>query len=335
MVPRSVVLPHLRVSSTSKALRSSYVCRRLVSTQQKPVETSQRPAKSSWLTRKVESSPVAKTAFLGLAKVLGYGSPKQVAGMRAFSMYEQLCAVKPDEDREFWQNACYLPPTFQSWFTITNLHLWLLTVRLRALPAPHGKHYHQALVDHFFLDVEDRIRAVLQPPSTPAAPYTTPSSFYANPTPKKPSRAPDRIVTRQLKIFKEQWAGMGISFDLGLVRGDAEFAAAVWRNLLGARGASGIDYAGEVPFRRAVNLVGGAVVNVEKVDWEAEARRDDASGVSDFPPSEVDRYLTYPELMRDVVGYCRRELKRLESVSDEDIMSGDWTKMKFGRVREV
>ena len=24
-------------------------------------------------------------------------------------------------------SECHLPPTFQSWFTITNLHVWLLT----------------------------------------------------------------------------------------------------------------------------------------------------------------------------------------------------------------
>jgi cytochrome b pre-mRNA-processing protein 3 len=234
--------------------------------------------------------------------------------------------------------ACYLPPTFQSWFTVTNVHIWLLTTRLRALPAEHGRHYHQALIDHFFIDIEDRIRTVLQPPPTPTKPYTFASAFYVNPNApapnKKRSRAPDRIVTRQMKIFKEQWSGMGIAFDLGLVRGDAELAGAVWRNLLGARGAAGIDYAGEAAFRRAVNLVGGEVVDVAKVDWEREARKDDASGVHDFPPSEVDKYLTYPEVMRDVVAYCRRELKRLEGVSDEDIMSGDFRKLRFGRVRE-
>ena len=50
---------------------------------------------------------------------------------------------------------------------MTNLHVWMLTVRLRALPGPHGKHYIQALIDHFFYDVEDRIRAVLQPTVRP------------------------------------------------------------------------------------------------------------------------------------------------------------------------
>ena len=58
---------------------------------------------------------------------------------------------------------CALPPTFQSWFTVTNLHVWLLTVRLRSLLAPHGLNHIQGLIDHFFQDVEERVRTVLQP----------------------------------------------------------------------------------------------------------------------------------------------------------------------------
>lgn len=279
---------------------------------------------------------------------MGYGSPKQLAGRRAFVLYERIIAATPDTDTEFWQNECYLPPTFQSWFTVTNLHIWLLTVRLRALPEDHGRHYIQALIDHFFIDVEDRIRAVLQPPSKPIQPYTFLSPFYVNPNAPSPdtnskvlARAPDRIVTRQMKIFKEQWAGMGLSFDLALINSDMEMAAAVWRNLLGARGARGIVFPesttttvdGKQIFRRAVNLVGGEVVNVSKLDLEKEEGTDDGSGVHDFPPSEADKYVAYPQLMLDVVGYVRRELARLEKVSDQDIMAGDWEKLKFGRIK--
>lgn len=69
-----------------------------------------------------------------------------------------------------------LPPTFQSWFTITNLHVWMAIVRLRALPSSHGRHFVQALIDHFFFDVEDRLRAILG------------------------KSAPERLVTRQMKV---------------------------------------------------------------------------------------------------------------------------------------
>lgn len=106
-----------------------------------------------------------------------------------------------------------------------------------------------------------------------------------------------------MKIFKEQWAGLGMSMDLGLVRGDAEMAAAVWRNLLGGRGARGISRSkvgtnqnasqtkdtSTSKFRRSVNLVGGLVENVEKIDVDVEETRDDLSGVYDFGANESDR----------------------------------------------
>ena len=156
----------------------------------------------------------------------------------------------------------------------------------------------------------------------------------------KRKRAPDRMVTKQMKIFKEQWAGMGLAFDLSLVKDDMHMAAAVWRNLLGARGAQGISYpspssssSSSPIFRRSVNLVGGEVVDVTKLNLEKEESTDDGSGVHDFPPEQADRYLSYPTVMLDVVRYVRRELVRLQAVSDEDILDGNFEPLKFGRVR--
>ncbi|THU98564.1 hypothetical protein K435DRAFT_777441 [Dendrothele bispora CBS 962.96] len=307
-----------------------------------PASTANRP--KSWLTQKVETSPIARYWFNKVTTVLGYNSPKQVAGRRAFILYEHVCAATPDAEKAFWQNECDLPPTFQSWFTITNLHIWMLTVRLRALPQPHGKFHVQFLIDHFFLDIEDRIRAILQPAVPPTPPYTFSSSFYVNPNVpkdgklKRGSRAPERLITRQMKIFREQWMGMGMSFDLGIATDDMEMAAAVWRNLLGARGAQGIAYpdsgsSSPNRFHRAVNLVGGVVENVEKVDFDKEEARDDGSGVHDYAPEEADKYLRYPGLMVDIVSYIRRELCRLEAISDEEIMQGSVEVLKFGSIK--
>lgn len=377
----SVLVRSLRNPTSPRILSYYYTTRCITSTTKLPQKTQQpKPSnhdtpKKSWLTRKVEDSPMWRAMFFQITNLVGYGSPKQLAGRRSFLLYENICAVKPDEDRTFWQDGeftisttvelpdasmscffsdiqflvCLLPPTFQSWFTVTNLHIWMLTVRLRALPAEHGKHYQQALIDHFFIDIEDRIRTVLQPPPKPTKPYTFETPFYSNPNAPPPptsdgkqkplSRAPDRIVTQQMKIFKEQWAGMGLSLDLGLVKGDMELAGAIWRNLLGARGAQGIAYpntstsSSTTHFRRSVNLVGGEVINVSKIDFEKEEAKDDGSGVHDFAPEEADKYLAYPEVMLDVVEYLRREIARLDKVSDESIMNGDWKKLAFGRVK--
>ncbi|EIW77645.1 hypothetical protein CONPUDRAFT_108902 [Coniophora puteana RWD-64-598 SS2] len=341
----------------------------------------------SWLTKQVKASPAMKSVFLLAARALGYGSPQQFSNRRALALYNTLCATRVDEESAFWLEKCALPPTFQTWFTITNLHVWLLTVRLRALPSPHGRAHVQGLIDHFFQDTEERVRAVLQPgvlpprqslPSNPSNSYnynnvvpppsTTPvspagydspyplSTFYPTPTPPplsqlsraeakalKQGRAPERIIVRQMKILKEQWNGMGFALDLGLVQGDAELAAVVWRNMLGARGAQGIEPSPASPFtgkgparvpsakeggsalayRRHVNLVGGEVENVQKLEKkgiESEETRDDGSGVHDFGPEDIDRYLTYPDTMHQLVTYIRREVSRLEKIDDAVIM---------------
>jgi len=240
---------------------------------------------------------------------------------------------------------CHLPPTFQSWFTVTNFHVWMLTTRLRMLPAPHAQPHIQGLIDHFFLDVEDRIRQVLQPHSQPApqdstAPTPTPTptrpaSFYnppnsssppnAPPGIKKRGRAPEALVSKQMKILREQWAGLGVALDLALAQdSDAVLAAAMWRNLLGARGAQGLAQAlaptSPVPeFRRAVNP-GGAMARMSEAARAREETRDDGSGVHDFGPEERDAYVRFPETMLVLTAYVRGEVARLAAVPDETIM---------------
>ena len=264
----------------------------------KPYQHEKPEPERSWLVQKIRENPAAFKIVRALSRALGYGSTKQVAGRRTLAMYEQVCAVKASEDRVFWQgehlplvcdlcsrrdiSACDLPPTFQSWFTITNLHVWLLTVRLRALPQPHGVNHIQGLIDHFFLDVEDRIRAVLQPVNSDSPPQTdvyAPESASGSPVRKNRGRAPDRLVKQQMQVLKEQWAGLGMAFDLGLAMGDTEMAGAVWRNLLGARGARGIPYSTSPGFRRSINPLTGGKMSTARLKllergFESEEAKD-------------------------------------------------------------
>ncbi|KAI9449711.1 hypothetical protein BJY52DRAFT_1306179 [Lactarius psammicola] len=301
------------------------------------------PPEQSWLTRKLRQSPTAMRVFLKVSGALGYGSSRQVAARRALALYEQLCAGRAEEDREFWAKECHLPPTFQSWFMVTNLHVWMLTTRLRALPAPHAQAHIQGFIDHFFLDVEDRIRQVLQPQSQPPqqlpqtpAPTTTsetaparPTPFYgATPTPDTPNgtssaqkrgRAPEALVSKQMKIFREQWAGLGVALDLALAQGsDAALAAAIWRNLLGARGAQGLALAlaptSPVPEFRT------RVARLSEAARSREETRDDGSGVHDFGPEERDEYVRFPETMLVLTAYVRAEVARLAAIPDEKVM---------------
>ena len=65
----------------------------------------------SWLTRKLKQSPTAMRAFLRVFGALGYGSSRQVAARRSLALYEQLCAGRAEEDREFWaQGALAFSP---------------------------------------------------------------------------------------------------------------------------------------------------------------------------------------------------------------------------------
>ena len=221
----------------------------------------------------------------------------------------------------------------------------MLTTRLRALPAPHGQAYIQGLIDHFFFEVEDRIRQVLRPqpqlaPATNTSTTTSTTkpphsaSFYnSNPSippdatpPKKRGRAPEALVTKQMKIFREQWAGLGLSLDLALAEGsDAILAGSIWRNLLGARGAQGFAPALSpspssltppiTEFRRAVNQA-----RMSETERAREERRDDGSGVHDFGPEDRDAYVRFPETMLVLTAYVRAEVARLANIPDERVM---------------
>jgi len=110
-----------------------------------------------------------------------------------------------------------------------------------------------------------------------------------------------------MKLLREQWRGLGIACDLALVTGDKDMAAAVWRNLLGARGAQGIAY----PNTAAPTLP------------KDEPKLDPSTGgVTDFEGAEIDNYVLYPELMLIMTAYIRRQLVRLSFISDTTILGG-------------
>lgn len=194
-----------------------------------------------------------------------------------------------------------------------------------------GLHYVQGLIDHFFFDVEDGVRYILQPGvknlRTPSA------AAFVNPATRGNGIAPERLVGQQMKIFREQWGGFGLACDHGLVTSDAELAAAMWRNILGARGAQGIAYDINTPFRRSVNPYGrDDEVKVVERGLEAEESKDDLSGVHDFTPKDVDKYVKYPELMETLVLFVRKEIARLDAIPDQQLIEGDLGALHFGPI---
>ena len=86
------------------------------------------------------------------------------------------------------------------------LHMYVLTVRLRALPSEYAPAWHQHLTDHFFFAAEAKMTVLHGMVSR-------------------------SIRSRYLKDLFGQWRGCLLSYDEGLVKGDAMLAAAVWRSI--------------------------------------------------------------------------------------------------------
>jgi cytochrome b pre-mRNA-processing protein 3 len=103
-----------------------------------------------------------------------------------------------------------LPVTFNTWAQVMYLHMYALTARLRKFPAEHVRIWEQNLLDHFFYAAEDRM-----------------AMWHG--------MAARGVRNKYLKDLWVQWRGVLVSYDEGLIKGDAELGAAVWRNVFQAR----------------------------------------------------------------------------------------------------
>ncbi|KAL4947677.1 ubiquinol-cytochrome C chaperone-domain-containing protein [Aspergillus filifer] len=107
----------------------------------------------------------------------------------------------------WWYQGLGLVPTFSTWSQITFLNMYLLTVRLRALPSHESfQTYSRHLIDHFSHEAEHRMDALHGLTSR-------------------------TIRNKFLKDLFIQWRGVLAAYDEGLIKGDAVLGAAVWRNL--------------------------------------------------------------------------------------------------------
>ncbi|KAL3473642.1 ubiquinol-cytochrome C chaperone-domain-containing protein [Aspergillus californicus] len=107
----------------------------------------------------------------------------------------------------WWYTELGLVPTFSTWSQVTFLHMYLLTVRLRALPNRESlQTYSRHLIDHFSHNAENRMDVLHGLTSR-------------------------TIRNKFLKDLFIQWRGVLAAYDEGLIKGDAVLGAAVWRNL--------------------------------------------------------------------------------------------------------
>lgn len=138
------------------------------------------------------------------------------------------------EGYSWWHQEIGLDSTFSTWSQVTYLHMYLLIVRLRGLDDQTAyQNYQRYLLEHFSHAAEDKMLI-----------------FHG--------MAARGIRNRYLKDLFLQWRGLMAAYDEGLVKGDAELAGAVWRNLF--KGDEEVDWVkvAEVVayIRRSVKLLG-------------------------------------------------------------------------------
>lgn len=153
-------------------------------------------------------SPVTVAIVKGLAKLMGYNSLTSTSIRVTSDLYDR-CAERAHIERDFWYGDCALPETYQTWFQITNLHVYLLLARFRAFDKAANKTYSQELINHFFIDAESRMR----------------DRFGVQTS---------RLVKGYMRDMHMQQRGSVLGYDEGLASGDATLAQAVWRNIWGA-----------------------------------------------------------------------------------------------------
>ncbi|KAK9728494.1 Serine carboxypeptidase 3, variant 2 [Basidiobolus ranarum] len=136
-----------------------------------------------------------------MSPVVDYYKPKYHA-IQLGERFYKTCANQ-GFDKEFYIQGCNLPDNFQTWFSITQLHVWMLMVRLR--PEPNGKEIVQQMVNFYFLDAEQRI--------------------------KDAGVTSGKIVSTTVKDLVAGFHGGVMAYDEGLCKDDAVLTAALWRNL--------------------------------------------------------------------------------------------------------
>jgi hypothetical protein len=91
--------------------------------------------------------------------------------------------------------------------------------------------------------------------------------------------------------MRDQWRGGGVALDLGIVGTDATLAGMIWRNLFASRGAAKFSDESSGPGTRKLVFADSQEVEL---------------------PSKLYKF----------VAHVRRELARLEGISDADVAHG-------------
>ncbi|OLL22460.1 CBP3-like protein [Neolecta irregularis DAH-3] len=154
-----------------------------------------------------------------IAYWLGFYSKSNVRGHVARILYAN-CAIRATRDthpyiQDFLFKGppmlvtliidCRLPMNFSTWYGVTQLHVWMLIVRMRDLPKREGEKYKQLLVDYWYEDIKFRLEGEYKIKS-------------------------GKIVLDTLKDLYSQFRGATLAYDEGMCKDDTVLAAALWRH---------------------------------------------------------------------------------------------------------
>lgn len=132
----------------------------------------------------------------------GYYSRKSVLTRSAHSIYAQ-CVDEVDYESFF--KVCAMPDTFQSWFIVAQLHIWLCLVRLKR-EDENGKFIIHHLVKFFWKDVQERLNLL--------------------------GVASSSVKHQSIVELDKEFRGLIFAYEEGLLTDDKTLAAAVWRNFV-------------------------------------------------------------------------------------------------------
>lgn len=247
---------------------------------------------------RTEYSPTTAALLKGLGRLLGYNFMRSKAINVTGDLYDR-CAQRAEAEAHFWYTECALPASFQIWFQLTNLHIFLLLCRFRALPPAEARTYAQELINHFFIDVESRMR----------------ERFGVQTA---------RLVKGYIKDLHTQHRGSMIAYDEGLATDDVRLSGAVWRNVWGG----GWGTIGGVKRKTSVDRVRRG----ERDDPDAPAEvvldpvlHHGAAESSVAPAAErtARAEMLFPQHLERVTRWLRREIYRLGHLPDAAVIDGD------------
>lgn len=162
----------------------------------------QRPTAMKPVARVMERNPIVKF-IKGIQKVSHFKVSKAELSQAAYFTYEDLVEMIPIE--QFFIEF-QMPDTFASWFTIVELHLWIISARLMK-EETIGYYARDMLTEAFFRDVVHR-SALLGPRA----------SLYRQ---------------KQVSILGYQFTAAYYGYDEGVQSSDKVLAAIVWRRFFG------------------------------------------------------------------------------------------------------